>query len=375
MQAITVEQRTLLTASPLRIVDCGAEVLNLDLTPHDLGDIASEVADGSISYNSDADIHRTCTLELAPSFELDYPDVLVKPYTVLASRDTSATFYTGVFYLSRPETPIGTGADQSVSGNDRLAFLHREVAADYTLAGALTYYDAFAQVFADAGLTGYLIDGAARDYTLPAARTWPLVARSTDPDANVGSTPVTWLRVLNDLLTAINFRGVWCDENGFFRCQQYLEPSVRPPEFTFNRDDPKTNIIAERTVVKNRLPYNRWVAIATNPPEGVVPSIGNGYVVELKTADHATAAFDWPKVYEYEVASPAVLAGLAARRMAADLRGQTLIRVDTGEFPVAGHNDIFTWVDAAAGGSFKVQARQYDFNLKSGNVRWTWEVI
>lgn len=376
MQPVTEAERLLLVQSGIE-VDFGCEILNFDLTVDSTfgegGDLSGDLRGGSITWNGDAKIHRTA--RLAVSTEWPWGSRLVKPYITVTDGTLTSSWPVGVFMVVTPEKPVGEDpVTYSVQAFDRIYLLDRKIADDYTVTSGTTYYDALVQVFTDAGLTGFSIDGDAVGYTVPTTKTWPLVARSTDPDTT--ASPVSWLRVINDLLLAINFRGVWADENGVFRCQRYLEPAVRAPEFTFDADDPRVSIVGEdRTVVQDfyKSP-NRWVFLRTNGGTGVV---GDGiYEVDGTDAElDARGGLDWPEVFEYEAASQAVLEDLGDRRVASDRRVTTTNKVTTGPFPVAGHWDVFTYRDAAAGGTSKVIATDWEFDLSGGDVSWTWERV
>jgi hypothetical protein len=205
------------------------------------------------------------------------------------------------------------------------------------------------------------------------------VARSTDPDQT--DTPVTWLRIINDLQQAWNGRGVWCDDNGLYRLERYQAPSERAPEFTFDADDPTVSIVGEdRTVVADQWKQpNRWVFLWSNRPGGEQAVEGDGmYVYDLPDSDPMSAAnrgLVWTKVYKYEAASQDVLEAIGARRVADDQRISTQYRVGTGPFPAAGHADVFTYIDSAIGGSVKVQASTWELDLLGADMSWTWEAV
>lgn len=374
MQTLTLDQAALLVGDRLE-VSAGCDVLDLDLNV--TGDISDHLVAGTIARNMRARIHGTCSLDL--STDLAWGTQLVRPYMTLSDGDVSERFNVGVFMLTTPEQVLGDDLPvRSTDGFDRLYLLDREVADDYVRSEGETYYEALVQVFDDAGLTGFLIDGAAADYTLPVDREWPLVARSTDPDQT--SSPVTWLRVVNDLLTAINFRGVWADENGLYRCQQYLAPAARSPEFTFDVDNIRENIVVARTVIEDQWKTpNRWVFLWQNRPGGMSSTPGDGLYERNLDDDHPLSAvsrdLDWPKVYSYEAASQAVLEELGDRRVADDLGALAVYKVTTGPFPAAGHWDVVTYADDAAGGSVKAVATDWELDLSGGDMSWTWEAV
>lgn len=371
--------RALLGASTLR-VGKGVELLTPDLRVRE--DISMTLVTGTIKRNMSADIHGTCALTLAR--ELAWGVDLVRPYMTLDDGRTRARWNVGVFALTTPKTTIGPSLrTYTVDGYDRLFLLQRQVGRDYTLPAGMTYAAALTQVFTDAGLTGVLIDSSATALTLPAVKSWPLVPSSTDPDQ--ASTPTTWLRVINDLLTAINYRGVWADQDGYYRCEQYQPPAQRGAEYHFDADAGLRLLGPQRVrTVDVWATPNRWVFIAQNPPDGVTPSQSNGLVYARDNLEDgplsqapwpAGRGLVWPATYTYDAATPDVLASLGDRRVAVDLATTTTFDVTTSPFPGAGHADVFTYADVAAGGTRRVQAASWSMPMSSAQMSWTWEVV
>lgn len=371
---LTTAQVTSLLTGPSLSVSAGLELL--DANRNVVSDISDDLAGGTVERHMGNKIHGTCRLRLSRS--LTWGVDLVRPYMTLADAGVTARWNLGVFALTTPERRIGeTPATYDVAGFDRIMLLDRQVGATYTVAAGTTYRAAILQAFADAGLSGVTIEGAAADNTLPAAKTWPLVGDSTDPDQT--TTPVTWLRVVNDLLRAINFRGVWADENGAFRCELYRDPASRAPEFTFDADDVNTTIVgAERDVVEDvwRTP-NRWVFRQTNRAAGApTPTEGDGIYTVNNLADGITSqnsrGLVWTSVIDYEAANQAKLVELGNRRVSLDKGVTRTYEVTTGPFPPAGHADIYDYRDFAIGSS-KVHAYSWALPLDGSDMRWLWQ--
>lgn len=372
MQPLTDEQAAILTCDAPEI-DFGCSLLTLNLVY--LKDISEDLAGGRVERNMNASPHGQVQLSL--SRELDWGNVLVQPWQRIRDSVTGAesVWTTGAYVPTVPEQPEGEDVPLfSVAGDDRTCLLDRPVADDYTALATTTYRQALLDVFAAAGLTGVLIEGSAADSALPVDRDWPLIGQSSDPDQT--STPVTWRRIVNDLLEAINFRAVWADDAGRFRCEEYRAPATRGSGFTFDATNPRVTIVGEdRTATRNveNLP-NRWVFRWTNAPVGTAPG-DLTYEVTLPDEHPLSAVnrgLDWPVVHDYQAASRAKLVDLGDRRVAYDQRVTTSLRVKTGPFPCAGHADVFTFVDAT---TRKVQAATWSLDLAGADVVWDWEVI
>lgn len=374
---LTVAQVTNLLQSHSLEVDFGAELLSPDLTLRE--DISADLENGQIQRNSNANIHGTCSLRLTRA--LRWGVDLVRPYMVLTDGSVTARWNVGVFCLTTPDRAVGEEpVTYEAQGFDRLMLLQRQIGANYSVAAGVTYRQALLDVFTAAGLSGVAIDGAAADNTLPAAKSWPLVAdRAADPDQT--DTPVTYLRVVNDLLRAINFRAVWCDENGIFRCSAYQDPKVRPVEFVFDADSAVTIVGEDRRVMEDVWGTpNRWVFRQTNRPAGApAPTEGDGIYTTVNQSDGITSidqrGLTWTSVVDYEAATQAKLVDLGNRRVAIDRQLTTRFEVTTGPFPAAAHFDVVTLSDSAGGGTRKVQATGWSYSLDGGDVSWQMEAV
>lgn len=369
----TAQVTDLIQASNLTI-SAGCELLNADLSVAE--DISNDLDGGKVSRSLYATVHGTCDLTLTRA--LTWGVDLVRPYMTLTDGLVEARFNLGVYCLTTPDRKVGeTPATYAVQGFDRLLLLQRQVGADYTVTAGTTYRQALLDVFTDAGLTGALIEGSAADDTLPADKTWALVAdRVADPDQT--DSPVTWLRIVNDLLRAINYRSVWADENGVFRCQGYQAPADRPVEWTFDADDLVAGTVGEqRTVIEDAWGVpNRWVFRWSNGGTGIE---GDGVYTVNNVSDGPTSqdsrGLIWPSVIDFEAASQAKLVELGDRRVAADLSVTSRYQVTVGPFPPAGHADIYRYVDSAAGVDRNVQLVQFDLDLLGADTAMTWEAV
>jgi hypothetical protein len=375
VQPLTADQLKLLTSPAVEVSDVGCDLLNADLSFRE--DISDDLVDGQITWTLHATVHRAVRLELTRP--LRWGVDLVRPHMTMTDRlsGLSSRWNVGVFALTTPERTVGeTPETYDVSGFDRLHLLQRQVGRDYSVAAGVTYRQALLDTFAAAGLSGVLIDGAAADNTLPVTRTWRLVGdRVADPDQT--DTPVTWVRVVNDLQRAWNGRGVYADENGRYRCEAYQAPQVRAPEHTFDADSPVTIIGEDRTATEDVWGTpNRWVFRRTNGGTGVE---GDGIHTIVNQSDGPTSinarGLTWTSVVDYEAASQAVLVALGNRRVVADRSITSRFKVTTGPWPCAGHGDVYAYRDVALGADRKVQAVRWGFDLSGSDVEWEWEVV
>ncbi len=363
MQTVTEGDAAVLLADSVD-VSAGIEWLDADLTP--ISDLSDNLLGGSVERQMLADIHGTCRLELDTA--LAWGTVLVRPYQELSAEGVTVRFNCGVFTLTTPESPLGDDVPvYSVQGYDRLYFLQRPVGDTYYVDAGTLYLSVIEAVFDAAGLTGVSIDPAAATKTLPTAKVWPLLDGS----------PTTWLRIVNDLLAAINYRSVWCDADGLFVCEPYVLPEDREPEFTFDTGA-LTIVGQDRTLVEDvwSIP-SRWVFVQSNREPSTDPTEGDGvFTYDLPDA-HVLSAVSrglvWPRVVAVDAADQASLEARGAVMVAADLRVSSTLRVTTGPFPAAGHADVITYDDPDLGVAEKVQAASWSLDLTGGDTSWVWE--
>lgn len=209
----------------------------------------------------------------------------------------------------------------------------------------------------------------------------------TDPD-DTGALPVdavadssnatTFLRVANELLAAVNYRGVYMDWDGRLRLEPYADPMVRPSEFTFDVDDAIRAIIGRQRSRQRDIAAtpNRWVFVQSNLVDGggapVMPVEGAGrYTVQnFDDGDTSiTARGGWPigartAVIELDAADQATLVELGDKRVSADRQVSETFTLVSSPFPAAWHEDVYTYVDAAvSGGPMKVMSTGWTLDL------------
>ena len=365
--AFTAAQVTSLLLAPAITVNAGLERLNSSLVVQE--DISNDLLSGQVERVMNATVHGTCKLEISRvlSWGLD----LVRPYMTLTDGKITARFNLGVFSLTTPERAVGwTPETYACSGFDRLYLLHRPVGDSYAIVAGTGYLAAVRSVVTAAGLSGVELDGTAEAKTLPTDMTWPLRPVS----GTVGST--TWLNIVNDLLAAVSYRGLWADENGVFRSEPYVNPITRAPEFTFTVDA-QTIVGEDRTYVQDIWAVaNRWVFIQQNPTAAPVEGAGQYTVNNANNGltSQSSRGLTWTKVVELGAADQPSLVAQGDVIVAADQRVAATVKPTIGPFPVAGHWDVFTLVDPSLSVT-KVVCSQWQLPLDGSDMTVVWDVI
>lgn len=153
-------------------------------------------------------------------------DMVRTPTPPLVVTDTRPGFVEwplGVFLLESPDRELsGTGVvSRSVTAYDQLAILSGDrVVSRLSLAAGTVYTDAITTIATDAGVRLLVTPSA---LTLPSAMEW-------EPGT-------TRLRIVNDLLAAINYESAWFDELGRLVVRPYLSPADRSAEYAYITDD------------------------------------------------------------------------------------------------------------------------------------------
>jgi hypothetical protein len=256
-------------------VSAGLELLDRDLSV--LADLTDLFAAGSVTRSSYADLHGSASLEVEGA--LDWGSAIVRPYMVLSSTTTTARFNLGAYYTPTPKTVFGrTPLTYAVEAIDILDGLATPVGDTYAVAAGTGYLAAVEAILLQQGFTAYIIDQTAAASVLPSSRTWVL-------DENT-----TWLGIINDLLGSIGYYGIWSDWDGRLRVQQYVTPSTRQPEWTYDTGALTSMLSPERTLEQDmyRAP-NRWVFWRSNGVDGPAPTEGDGKYTVVNSTDGPTS--------------------------------------------------------------------------------------
>jgi hypothetical protein len=252
----------LIQDSPALTVNGGLELVDLNMEV--VEDISDDLLDGSITRESSATLHGTAALEI--SRDLDWANAIVRPYVTLTDGTTSARFNMGAYLTNVPSVRFGSFPNtQTVQGYDILHWLNTSVGEAYVVSTGTAYLTAVESVLIGRGILAYSIDQEKAGVVLPSNRVWPLDERTT------------WLNVVNDLLGAIGYLGIWSDWDGRLRCVPYENPRERAPEWTYHDDELKSMMAPTGNVERDYFDVpNRWVAVRSNDIDGATPTEGNG---------------------------------------------------------------------------------------------------
>ena len=357
--------RSLLTGSSLEI-SAGLELL--DTSNIFVSDISDVLDGGEISRSNFADVHGTCQLQIVR--ELAWGKDRVRPYMTLSNDSISARFNLGVFVLTTPETSrVNDVITYKVSGLDLLFLLQSGPSDTYVATSGTTYLTAVQAVLTASGVgVGLQLDGTGSATTLPVTMVWAL-----NPDAET-----SWLEIINDLLGAINYRGLWANENGVFTSSPYAAPSTRAIEWTFDTSNSATNIVGpERTLTSDVWGAKNWwrfvrKAMTSKPIEGA----GIYTVTNASSGRTSVAALGRTVKAKVEFLNAADQTSLVAQGDKIIASNQAISRsftIEVDPLPIASHFDIVELIDA--GFTDKCQVTSWSLPLDGSQGRWNLESV
>lgn len=376
MQSLTAPPRESLTEDQVFALLTGDEVTVagglelLDGSNTLVEDVTDDLDHGEVSRENFADVHGTCRLTLTR--ELAWGRDRLRPYMTLAANvdgtDLTARFNLGVFVMTTPDSPRGEDPVlYDVVGYDLLHLLQAGPGDTYVVDAGTTYFAGIQSALAAAGLgVTVQLDGTRQASVLTDAMVWALT-----PDQ-----PPSWLRIVNDLLDAIGYRGLWMNQDGVPRSGPYLNPSVRPVEWTFDTSNSNTNLVGtDRSLASDVWAAHNWwrfvrKGMATRPVEGdgiytvTNPSDGRTSVAALGRTVRADVHF-------VEAVDQASLVTQGDRAVAADQSASRTFTVMVEPLPIAGHFDVVQLDDE--GESDKCQVTSWTLPLDGSQGRYVME--
>jgi hypothetical protein len=358
---------TLLQADHIE-VDFGAWLWTLDESVS--VDITDDIMGGSVSRNCFDTMHGTCRLELTR--EVDWVNYKLQPYITLKGDGYWEHWFMGMYHPDTPDSNLGLlPTVYSAQGIDKLTLLSRPIGDSYYVASGTAYLDAVATVIADAGITGAaavtLFDTTAADKTLTADMVWILDDAET-----------TYLSVINDLLRAIGYRGLYVGRFGFFIAEPYLAPTYRTPVWTFDLSDAATSLVGEdRGYSEDQFNRTNWRrAIKTGLTAAPVETAADTTTDTQYTIDDSDGGTQYRRIYYLDVEDGNALYDELNRIKNEETQCKRRVEITTGPMPLIWHFDTVKYKDTEMGSAeVKCQVVAWTYDLATGDMRLTLEVI
>jgi len=365
--ALTVAQvQYLIRDSPAVTVSAGLELLdaNLNVT----ADISDSLVGGTVSRASYAVLHGTASLELSTA--LDWGQAIVRPFYVMTDGALSARFNLGAYYTSVPTRDAGLATPTyTVSGFDILHNLNTPVGEAYSVDTGSTYLSAVASILTARGSV-YVTDQTASASVLPSPKVWPFDDKTT------------WLAIVNDLLAAIGYRGIFSDWNGVLHCEPYRPPNQRAPEWLYDIGPLTSMLSVSRVVTEDYFDApNRWVYYRSNNVDSTAPVEGNGIYTYVNASTGPTSILARngrviTAVRPVDVADQASLVSLATAGIDADLRLIRHVSLTTFPNPLHWHFDRVYVTDASLTGTYSdVLVTNWSLPLDGSDMSQEWTIL
>jgi hypothetical protein len=327
----------------------------LDAANNYLGPLDGMLA-GSVANNFLADIKRTAKFTILDLGQLNYLTDRIKPWARLSMPDGGTVEWPlGVFLLSTPSRPLDdtNTVKRSVTAYDQLQVLSDDKVTDrYAVAAGVAYTDAIVTIVTGtAGLGAYSVIPSA--LTLPVALEW---------DAGTSK-----LKIINDLLAAINYDSAVFDEQGVLICQPYVSPSSRTSQYTYANDTASVILAGtpEQTLDLFAVP-NSWVLVKSEADQSLLRSVYTNTNPLSPTSTVSRGRTIVSFATEQDAADQTTLDAKAARLAFEASQVYEGVKFSTAAMPIHQNSDVYTLNLSALGLAAKYSETAWELPLAVG---------
>lgn len=298
----------------------------LDAARNYLGPL-DNVLGGSVANNALATIKRTARFAMRETGELNYLSDLVRPYARLSMPDGGFVEWSlGTFSLATPDRDLDAVGvvRREVEAYDLLVVLNDDRVLDrYSIASGTAYTSAVESVISGAGLAHAVTPSA---LTLPAAMEW-------EPGTSK-------LRIVGDLLAAINYGSATADELGVIVCRPYQSPTTRAIEYTYADGSASVRRGAARQTLDLFAVPNVWVLVKSEPDQAALISTYTNAdpLSPTSTVSRGRSIVDFRT--EQDAADQSTLDAKAARLAFEASQVFEAVTFDTAAMPMHGDADM-----------------------------------
>jgi hypothetical protein len=285
-----------------------------------------------IDQNWHADIRRIARFTLRDTDAIDYLSDRIRPWVRLHlppyGSDHWVEWPMGTFLLTAPERESSASGTvtREVQAHDLLK-LYTEDAPEYRyIVNAGASYTATVR-----SLLGVGVPMAVTDHpgTLPTAREW--------------APGTSKLRIINDLLSALNYEALHINEYGVPVAQPYVPPSQRAEEYTY-ADETDAGLIAP--MVRQSLDLfnvpNKWVMVVSEPDR---PPLVASYTNSDPTSPTSTVrrgrTITAPPITDVDAMDQTILDAKVARRAFEASQLYEHVEFSSALMPIHSGNDVY----------------------------------
>lgn len=297
-----------------------------------LGELVG-VTDGRVDINGNAPMRGSGSLTWVGTVDSqpDWEQVQVQPVYRARTRAGTITWPLGVFIPAVPAVEYnGNLVTLNVELYDRsLLLTNTTVSQTYSVPAGTVVTTLVRTLLTNiVGGVGALVSVVDSTDTLRTAMTW-----------DVGTTI---LRIVNDLLGAINYFSVWADGRGVYRAEPYRAPGYRAVEWAFQDDKegiylPKIKRDQDRFRVPNRI-------ILVGQSDGTVPALVGIYENRNDADPRSIDNYGYSDYVEtgVEATTQAVIDALALRKWQDLSKPAAHLTLDHAMLPLD-PNDVVTF--------------------------------
>lgn len=317
-----------------------------------------DVTDAKVTYAALADIKRGFSASLAPGSNFDFQSDRLRAWVRLLMPDDGwQEWPVGTFLLTTSDTARSVAAPRQVvpvTGYDLLQVLLEDCVTDrYVVAAATNYVTAVTTALTGAGFASNTI--AATTKTLPAPMEWePGTAK---------------LKIVNDLLAAINYTTLSMDALGQPTAAPYVLPENAPVLWPYTLDT--ASLVRPGTISRLDLfnVPNVVVGIVSQPDRAPLRSVATNSdpaspLSTVRRGRSIVRVLDAQTVQD--AADQATLDALVARYLAETAMQYESIDFATGIMPQHDDADVVTFDYGAGANRYRETA--WEMELKVGGV-------
>lgn len=299
-------------------------------------------------------VKRTARFQILDLGGIDYLSDRIKPWIRLGLSPYGVNDWVewpqGVFLLATPTRSVDAAGvvTRAVDGFDPAqSLLDDSVTTRYTVTAGTAYTTAVATLLGS--IPQSVVASAS---TLPAAREW-------EPGTNK-------LKIINELLTAVNYESLAFDENGVAIVKPYLSPASRPAEYTYSDDEDGVMLPAvDQTLDLFNVP-NSWTLVVSNPDRVALSSTYTNTDPASPTSTVRRQRTIVSFQTEQDAADQAALDAKVARLAFEASQVYEKISFTTGLMPIHSGNDVIGINYSPLAINAKYAETSWNMTLKAG---------
>lgn len=370
---LTGDQVESLLGSPTTVWSAGAELWQTTGGVEAVEDISENLIGGQVTWDATGDdqvddtgqptdaagvVYRSCQIQIDTPLAWGRDQVLIHVTGHDPVSGLTARFNQGLFRLSTPQNVIDGEGVYDVAGEDTSMLLLAPITDAVSLDAGSEYLGNVESLITSVDPAATVsLDPTAAGKTLPDDKVY-LLTEEDQP---------TWLRIVNEQLTAIGYRRIWVNENGVYRSKPTVDPAVRPVEWVFDSGDTNNGTVGPSRTLEEDVwtAYNAWKFIASGLT--FTPEEGNGMYTPPDNVDDGPTSIDAigrrnQHTVFLDAADQESLVTQGDAIIAADRRRLATLTYSCYPLPITGQDDIVKFTDPQLG-TLKTLTRRWVLDL------------